>query len=184
MMTYIDRYLGMLFRFLEDTYEDDEIIISLFSDHGQGYLIPDGGQFLGPERSNIAYMFRDGQHIGQTNEIMSLLDYTAIMCKLAGINYNENNVSGRLPKIFGGQGRKWTLTESLHPNDYYRAALVNENYRFYFCNPNEVRYDGRFKLVEYVTYLTDKDGKSVNAPDVQKECTNIVLEHIAYLCLN
>ena len=70
------------------------------------------------------------------------------------------------------------------PNDYYRAALVNENYRFYFCNPNEVRYDGRFKLVEYVTYLTDKDGKSVNAPDVQKECTNIVLEHIAYLCLN
>ena len=115
---------------------------------------------------------------------MSLLDYTAIMCKLAGINYNENNVSGRLPKIFGGQGRKWTLTESLHPNDYYRAALVNENYRFYFCNPNEVRYDGRFKLVEYVTYLTDKDGKSVNAPDVQKECTNIVLEHIAYLCLN
>lgn len=184
MMTYIDRYLGMLFQLLEDTYEDDEIIISLFSDHGQGYLIPDGGQFLGPERSNIAYMFRDGQHIGQTNEIMSLLDYTAIMCKLAGINYNENNVSGRLPKIFGGQGRKWTLTESLHPNDYYRAALVNENYRFYFCNPNEVRYDGRFKLVEYVTYLTDKDGKSVNAPDVQKECTNIVLEHIAYLCLN
>lgn len=45
MMTYIDRYLGMLFQFLEDTYEDDEIIISLFSDHGQGYLIPDGGQF-------------------------------------------------------------------------------------------------------------------------------------------
>lgn len=184
MMSYVDRYLGMLFQYLKDTYKDEEILISLFADHGQGYLIPDGGQFLGPERSNVAFMFKDGEHIGKTSEIMSLLDYPAIMCKLAGIDYNSNKVSGRLPKIFGGKGRKWALTESLHPNDYYRAALVNENYRFYFCNVDKVRYDGRFKLVGYMVSLADKNGKKISMPpEIERECTDIILGHIAHLLI-
>ena len=49
MMSYVDRYLGILFQYLKDTYKDEEILVSLFSDHGQGYLIPDRGQFLGSE---------------------------------------------------------------------------------------------------------------------------------------
>lgn len=183
MLQYVDRYLGMLFQYLENTYEDDEILVSLFSDHGQGYLVPDGGEFLGPERSNIAFMFRDGKNIGTTDEIMSSLDYTAIMCKLAGLTYEEDGTSGRIPRTFGGKGRKWALTESLHPNDWYRAALVSDQYRFYFCNHVPVGYDGRFELGEYTAYLTDKQGNIQKLPEVEQECMDIILDQIAYLCI-
>lgn len=37
MLQYMDRYLGMLFSYLENTYEENELIVALFSDHGQGF---------------------------------------------------------------------------------------------------------------------------------------------------
>ena len=57
MLQYMDRYLGMLFSYLEHTYKENEIVVALFSDHGQGYLIPENGQFLGPERTNVHLCF-------------------------------------------------------------------------------------------------------------------------------
>ena len=183
MLQYMDRYLGMLFSYLENTYEENELIVALFSDHGQGFLIPEDGQFLGPERTNIAFMFRNGQLKGETEEVMSSLDYTAILCKMAGIAYCEQGVEGRTPRIFGGSGRRWALTESLHPKDYYRAALVSENYRFYFCNPIPVGYDGRFEIGDYSICLTDKEGRNVYAEDVEKECLDIIMRQIANLCI-
>lgn len=157
--------------------------MALFSDHGQGFLIPEDGQFLGPERTNIAFMFRNGQLKGETEEVMSSLDYTAILCKMAGIAYCEQGVEGRTPRIFGGSGRRWALTESLHPKDYYRAALVSEKYRFYFCNPIPVGYDGRFEIGDYSICLTDKEGRNVYAEDVEKECLDIIMRQIANLCI-
>ena len=183
MLQYMDRYLGMLFSYLENTYEENELIVALFSDHGQGFLIPEDGQFLGPERTNIAFMFRNGQLKGETEEVMSSLDYTAILCKMAGIAYCEQGGEGRTPRIFGGSGRRWALTESLHPKDYYRAALVSENYRFYFCNPIPVGYDGRFEIGDYSICLTDKEGRNVYAEDVEKECLDIIMRQIANLCI-
>ena len=90
---------------------------------------------------------------------MSSLDYTAILCKMAGIAYCEQGVEGRTPRIFGGSGRRWALTESLHPKDYYRAALVSENYRFYFCNPIPVGYDGRLRLeiIQFVLQIKKEE---------------------------
>lgn len=183
MLQYIDRYLGILFSYLKNTYKEDEFIVALFSDHGQGFLIPEDGEFLGPERTNIAFMFRNGQLKGETEEVMSSLDYTAILCRMAGITYCEQGVEGRTPRIFGGSGRRWALTESLHPNDYYRAALVSEKYRFYFCNPVPVGYDGRFEIGDYSICLKDKEGRNVNAEDVEKECLDIIMRQIANLCI-
>lgn len=184
MLQYMDRYLGMLFSYLEHTYKENEIVVALFSDHGQGYLIPENGQFLGPERTNVAFMFRDGQYKGETGEVMSSLDYTAVMCKLAGITYQEKQgAEGRTPRTFGGDGRRWALTESLHPNDFYRAALVSEQYRFYFCNQMPVRYDGRFELGDFTICLTDKRGKEVHVEEVEQECLNIIMKQIAHLLI-
>lgn len=151
--------MGMLFSYLENTYEENELIVALFSDHGQGFLIPEDGQFLGPERTNIAFMFRNGQLKGETEEVMSSLDYTAILCKMAGIAYCEQGVEGRTPRIFGGSGRRWALTESLHPKDYYRAALVSENYRFYFATRFrlDMMEDLRLEIIQFVLQIKKEE---------------------------
>ena len=37
---YFDMLFGFLYNYIEKNYKDDEIVISLFADHGQGYLVP------------------------------------------------------------------------------------------------------------------------------------------------
>ena len=56
----MDRWLHVLYSYLEENYKDEEIIVSLFADHGQGYLIERDGHFLSKERANVAFMFRGG----------------------------------------------------------------------------------------------------------------------------
>ena len=73
-------------------------------------MIPEDGQFLGPERTNIAFMFRNGQLKGETEEVMSSLEYTAILCKMAGIAYCEQGVEERTPRIFGESERRCAIT--------------------------------------------------------------------------
>lgn len=184
MLPYIDLYLGILFRYLEDNYRDEEMTVSLFADHGQGYLIPEGEEFLANERTNVAMMFRDisCQNM-QTDEIISSVDYTAMMCKFAGIPYDPQDTAGKLPKVLGGTGRKWALVESLHPKDPFRAALYGEQYTFFFCNDFPVGEDGRFQLVDYETKLIDKEGQIVENEDIKKECVDIILERIDHLIL-
>lgn len=184
MLPYIDIYLGILFQYLESHYSDEEMTVSLFADHGQGYFVPENGEFLGNERTNVAMMFRDCScHDIQTGEIISSVDYTAIMCKLAGILYDEKDTAGKLPRILGGSGRKWALVESLHPGDPFRAALYGESYTFFFLNNSPVGNDGRFILVNYETKLINKFGEIVEEEDVRKECVNIILEKINHLIL-
>ena len=103
---YFDMLFGFLYTYIENNYTDDEILISLFADHGQGYLIPTGKPFLSKERTKVAFMFR-GANVKQqvTDEIISTADYLPIMCRLADIQYDAASIDGKLPKAFGGRKR-------------------------------------------------------------------------------
>ena len=95
--TYLDILFQSLFDYILRNYKEDEILVSLFADHGQGYLVPSGHHFLSKERTKVAFMFRGGVDAGISDEIMSTADYLPIMCKLAGISMEnvEINVIGK-----------------------------------------------------------------------------------------
>lgn len=130
MVTYVDMLLGFLYSYIENNYKDTEILISLFADHGQGYLVPEGRPFLSKERSHVTFMFRGSNlHPCCTDEIISSTDYLPIMCRLAGIPLYNVPISGRLPKAFGGDSeREFAITESLHPGDPYYAVAHTKNF--------------------------------------------------------
>lgn len=179
---YVDRWLHMLYSYLEENYTEDEIVVSLFSDHGQGYLIKRDAHFLSKERSNVAFMFRGGLAEGQgiINEIISSCDYSSIMRKLAGVKQPEVPTDGRLPKTFGGEKeRKYALTESIHPKDYYQAVIFAEKESFFFVNPYPVSNDGRFELADYTYWLEDNDGNRLQNEELCKRYLDIILKHIA-----
>mgnify|MGYP000750853758 CR=1 FL=1 len=96
---YFDMLFGFLYTYIENNYTDDEILISLFADHGQGYLIPTGKPFLSKERTKVAFMFR-GANVKQqvTDEIISTADYLPIMCRLADIQYDAASIDGNCQK--------------------------------------------------------------------------------------
>ena len=73
---YIDRRLASLYQYIEEHYKEDEIVVSLFADHGQGYLVKQDEDFLSDERTKIAFMMRGNDIKGHTREIMSACDYS------------------------------------------------------------------------------------------------------------
>ena len=175
-------WLGILFNYIKRNYDDEEIIISLFSDHGQGYMVPDGSDFLSKERSKIALMFRCGTAygIGRTDELISAVDYGCIMRKISGIHERNVDIDGQLPRVFGGsEERKYTISESLHPGDPYRMAVHTGDITAYFINDVPVGDDGRFALGNYRCYLEDKEGSIIENKEMLQYYTDIVLKHIA-----
>lgn len=161
-MKYIDRYLGVLYTYIEENYRDSEIVVSLFGDHGQGYLVNEAEEhFLADGRSKVAMMFRGGNLPAGTvcEELISTCDYVPILCKLAGIPLKHEDIDGNLPVFFGGsRKREYAITESIHPGDAYQAAIVSDDYKFYYTSEGVVEYDGRFEPGKFSCRLTDKEG--------------------------
>lgn len=179
---YVDYWLHILYSYLEENFTEDEVIVSLFSDHGQGYLIERDAHFLEKERSNVAFMFKGGiaEGHGVVDEIVSTSDYSIAMRTLAGIKESNKEMLGNLPKVFGGKKeREWTLTESIHPKDYYQAAIFAKNETFFFVNEYPVENDGRFKLDSYKYWLQDTEGNEIINEEISKKYLDIILNHIA-----
>lgn len=183
---YIDRWLHVLYSYIEENYEAEDVIISLFSDHGQGYLIDRDAHFLSKERSNVAFMFRGGlaEGKGRVQDIVSTSDYSSIMRALAGIKLPEVPTDGILPRLFGGEtDRAWALTESMHPQDSYQAVIFAEQESFFFVNPAPVMDDGRFALSDYTYWLEDSQGNRMENEAACRRYLDIILEHIAPLLI-
>lgn len=185
MASRIDILLNVIYQYIEENYKDEEILISLFADHGQGYLIAPGEHFCADGRARVAFMFRGDQVPVQVcDEVMSTCDYIKIMCKLADIKMKDIKIDGVLPKVFGGEGREYALMESIHPGDHYNAAIYAKDCIFYFENSFPVQDDGRFYLKRCDVRLTDLDGNQLSDDDVRyQKYLTIILEHIAPLCI-
>ena len=176
---YLDRRLAGLFQYIEEQYKEDEIIVSLFADHGQGYLVKPEDEFLSDGRTKVAFMFRGNGVSGHTEEIMSTCDYSAILCKLAGIEYNYANTDAQLPVTFGGeQEREFSVTESIHVGDPYQIVLNGKDFYFYLKGKEDVTSECLVPLEQYEMMLYDCNGNAVNDTGKMSYYEKWCLKHI------
>ena len=178
---YMDTLFGILYNYIETHYAEDEYMISLFADHGQGYMVPKGSHFLSKERTKVAFMYRGADVEAKvTDEIMSTADYLPIMCKLLGIELKKENIDGILPVAFGGDTeREYAITESLHPGDIYSAVANTKEYEVYFDNGEKTDDEGRFHLKDYKIYGYYRDGSKLEDREILAQYERIFLERIA-----
>ena len=160
---YLDRRLAGLFQYIEEHYNEDEIIVSLFADHGQGYFVKPEDEFLSDGRTKVAFMFRGDNLLGCTEEIISTCDYSAILCKLAGIEYNYADTDANLPVAFGGEReREFSVTESIHVGDPYQIILNGKEFYFYLKGKENVTSECLVPLNQYEVKLYDRNGNRIN----------------------
>ena len=177
----VDTYLNILFNYIRDNYEDDDILISLISDHGQGYLAK-SDEFLDEERIKVPMMFR-GKNIpkGTCDEFISGLDLMPIILKSIGVN-DFDKKDGNIPKYFGGdKSRTHTYTESIFPGSPYYAALNDKKYKFFFTTKELCEEDGRVSIDGYKVKLIEKEtgkDKTDEESKIVLEYTEEVLDHI------
>lgn len=141
----VDRSLGYLFDFIETNYHDDEIIVTLCSDHGVPIFSDD--QFaMSDLQAGTALMLR-GAGVPECgivdNEVTNTIDLHSIMAHLIGYQVDEKKIDSRLPKIFGGSGREYTISSTLYPGQPYRIGVRDLHYAFCMETFESVTYDGR-----------------------------------------
>lgn len=176
---YVDRKLAGLYQYIENNFEENEIVITLFADHGQGYLVRPEEEFLCDERTKIAFMTKGGGVSGKTEELISACDYTPIICKLAGIEYNYENTDASLHVVYGGEKeREFTVTESIHVGDPYQILLNGRDFTFYLKGIEKVTSECRVPLDTYEVKLSDKNGNILHDKDKINYYTKWCLDHI------
>jgi len=180
--THVDSKLKVLYDYIEENYNDDEFVLTLFGDHGQGYIVKPDEFHLSRGISNVGFMTRGGNISGVTDEYINIVDYTNIITKLAGIDDVYIASDGKLPKIYGGKDEsKYAITETIHPGDPYMVAIHSEKYIFNMESLSNVTDYGKVDMSKYKAYLYDSAGNEINDEKLKKSFIEFILDRTKYI---
>lgn len=153
----IDVFLGVLYDYLDKTFNKDDLIVVLHSDHGQTFLEP-VDSILHESRRKIPLMIK-GKGVSEDiprMEMIESVDILPIMLKLSGIEV-PSSLDGSLPLCFGGSQEKvYAFTQVLHPGQTYKAAVTDIEHTFFFESSQIVLDDLSVDLRNYKVSLINR----------------------------
>lgn len=152
----IDIYLESLYHYLNENYKNDDVYVSIISDHGQGY-IEETPEFLSEGRRRVPFMLK-GPNVPNKNsqELMSITDYFPNISKVTGYGYDLNATDAVILKDFGGEGREIAITETLHPKNPYRITITDDEHIFRLKTIKDTEMNGLIHFDEIEVQLLDK----------------------------
>lgn len=124
----VDRNIGGLLSYIENHYDDDEYIVSLYSDHGSSVFTPraEGAELdvIGENSTCAAWMMRGaGVPEGvRAQELTSIADLYPTLGHLCSFPVSSD-IDGRLPAVFGGRERDAVCSFSMYPGQTYKLAM-------------------------------------------------------------
>ena len=161
----IDFYLKILFDYIKDNYEDDDVVISICSDHGKGYLA-DGDKMLGEHKIKAPLFFKSSDTRGvEGNSYASGVDYLPTLLELSGIKYDSSLFDG---ESLMTSNKTSSLTEIIYTNDYYRSAMFYDEYIAQFVSNNKI---SSLKDIDYsngkVNLYSKKDMAKIDYENIE-----------------
>lgn len=179
----LDFYLNQLYQYIEEHYADEDIVISLFSDHGTAFNVDNGQSFACEQRMNVPLMVRGSETpAGMCDEIIESADYASIMCKLAGIPYDYEGTDANLPVVFGGiNEREFALSQVLFIGDPYCGALHGKDFHYYFETAEPVTSEYQIDVEGAKSYLLDESGNEIADEVRLAEYEQVIRKEICHL---
>ena len=177
----LDRHLQILYDYINLNFNSENIVITLVSDHGQGYLVKNNQLLFAKERTKVPLMIK-GYRKGICNELIQLTDYIEILAQVVGIEVKDLQMrDSNLPSFFGGKERSYTYTESLFPGDSYEACINTKKHTVHFKTINKVQYDGRVILEPFeMTILDELTNEIVKSESFNELYLKIIDEHMKW----
>ena len=180
--THIDSKLKILYDYIEQNYNEDEVVVTLFGDHGQAYMVKPEEFHLSRGMTNIGFMTRGGGVSGVSDEYINMVDYTNIITKLAGMENVHIDSDGKLPKTFGGEiENNFAISETIHPGDPYMIAMHGSRYTFYMESNAVVTDYGKVDMSEYDIKLYDSDRNEISDEEIINKFIEYVLDRTKYI---
>ncbi len=181
VLRHMDVHLESLYHYIKTHYRKDEVVVAFFSDHGNGFNVETGQPFMSDQRTNVPLLiYADGEYSHVCNEKIETIDYGHILCHLCGIKDGRlDAVDGQLPRFFGGEReREYVFSQSLYPDRYYEAAVISDNYKFYFKSSQKVTNDCRISLKNGTYQLWDANGQALEDEKVVDKCVDIIWRNL------
>ncbi len=184
----VDFYLNIIFNYISSSYNKDEVVVALCSDHGQSYFTDD--EMLFSEQRTMVPMMIKGtiEKHGMTNFRVDNIDFLPTILSLSDIKYNKNDFDGVFPASLGGDDeRNLSLAESIYPGKTYKAVITDHKNRFYFETKSLVNQDGSFQIEDYnvkiINRLTHKDETKLLSEQAEF-FTKMIVKHVAHSKMN
>lgn len=176
-LKYLDYHLRVLFDYIKENYQKKDVVVALFSDHGNSFNMAHQVPIMSEDRINVPFMIYGGDvPTVRTDEFAESIDYRHIISKFAGIDdYRINMDDGHLPIVFGGKIEKeYIFSQSLFPNRPYSATIISKNFRYYLQSEKVVQNDCRIDLRDYSTLVIDKNGNPIEDYELMHKCLSII----------
>lgn len=175
----LDYSLKEVYDYILENFKNEEILVALVSDHGQGY-IDQRTELLSEQRAHVPLMIRGSSIKSEVSEeIIQNIDLLPTLLHLNNIEFDLKSMDGVIPCVFGGIGRQFSFFESRYPGQTYKVRVKDESYEFYFETKLPVDKKGKLNLSEYTFKLYDiKSGKQVeDVKEKMKKYIEIIICH-------
>lgn len=156
-LKHFDTLMQKLFDYLEKNYAEDEYVISLYSDHGTSVCI-DSPYLLNEHQINSSLMMR-GCGIpkkGIVKELTSTADIYPALGRIIGFPLPYDYIDGKLPRVLGGAGRDYIISNSIYPGQTYKICVHTDDYVFYLESKELTSPDGIVDLNEFTYHIYER----------------------------
>ena len=168
----VDYHMKHLYDFIEMSYDDDEILISLVSDHATSSTIEvqNSNHILRKEKINVPFMIRGGDYKNiESSEMIENVDILPSILNSCKIPIDLKTIDGRLPKELGGKEKDFVFCESIYPGQTYKASIKDKNYECFLEGDALTKDDGIINLKNFLMEIECIDtGKKINDEKVHK----------------
>ncbi len=142
----IDFYLGIIYDYINKFYEEDEVLVTLFSDHGQAFLDNDRHP-LSEARNRIPWMISGGGVQPQeATELTESIDLFSTLIHCCNLEVNKRSSNSNIPVALGGaQEKNFVISQSIYPGQPYRAVIRGKNFEYRFESIKSVADNGKIE---------------------------------------
>lgn len=162
----LDQSLGVFFDFLSVNYTDEQLYVSLVSDHGQSFLSSETNT-LCKARLNVPWFLKypNSKKI-IVNDITQNVDFYSTMHFINNMDVN-NKIDSIVPQVISKKnGRKYSFSQSIYPNKKYSLSIRSNKHEYFFETNKRITNNGFIGINEGYFYTKkDSNGKIINNND-------------------
>ena len=145
-LSCVDRHLGYLFSYIEAHFDERDILVSLYSDHGNSvFTMPMNGSadVIAENATHAVWMMRgagvpEGHIVSELTSSADLYPTLGTLCTFPV----ADDIDGNLPAVFGGKGRDAVYSMSMFPGQTYKLAVRTHDHALRLETQEKVDEDG------------------------------------------
>ena len=164
----LDLKLNNLYNYINKTYQNDEVLVSLVTDHGQSFF-DNENHVLRNNRIKIPWLIR-GRNIVQ-KKVMHFsenVDLLPNFLKLNNISFKKDNFDGQVGEIFGGDYKQNIKSQSIFPNCAYKLRVDFKENKYFVESKNKMSEKCDLKNFEEKIQIFNLDNKEIDHKDVDQ----------------